>query len=109
MARRTEGDTTKQGPHGHWPADGSACRAHRVRLLALAGAGIALSTACWGLARVPNLVLAPRAFLVLFTLAFLAYGCGALAAFHLRSRLAVAVIIAVGLVARAILLPTSPS
>jgi Glycosyltransferase family 87 len=80
-----------------------------VLLLALSGAGIGLIAACWGLARVPNLVLAPGAFLVLFSLAFLAYGCGALAAFHLRSRLAVAVIIAVGLVARAILLPTSPS
>ena len=43
-------------------------------LLALTGAGIGLSAACWGLARIPNLVLAPRAFLVLFSLAFLAYG-----------------------------------
>ncbi|MGH7303468.1 MAG: glycosyltransferase 87 family protein [Candidatus Rokuibacteriota bacterium] len=57
----------------------------------------------------PNLVLAPVAFLVLFSLAFLAYGCGALAAYHLRSRLAVPMILAVGLVARAILLPTSPT
>ena len=78
-------------------------------LLALSGAGIGLIAACWGLARVPNLVLAPGAFLVLFTLAFLAYGCGALAAYHLRSRLGVAMIMVVGLSARAILLPTSPS
>ena len=77
-------------------------------LLALSGAGIGLIAACWGLARVPNLVLAPGAFLVLFTLAFLAYGCGALAAYHLRSRLGVAMIMVVGLSARAILLPTSP-
>lgn len=82
---------------------------HRVLLLALSGAGIVLIAACWGLARVPNLVLAPVAFLVLFSLAFLAYGCGALAAYHLRSRLAVAMILVVGLVARVILLPTLPS
>jgi len=80
-----------------------------VLLLALSGAGIGLIAACWALARVPNLVLAPGAFLVLFSLAFLAYGCGTLAAYHLRNRLGVGMIIAVGLVARVILLPTSPS
>ncbi len=78
-------------------------------LLALTGAGIGLSAACWGLARIPNLVLAPRAFLVLFSLAFLAYGAGTLAAYHLRSRRSVALILAIGIVARLILLPTSPS
>ncbi len=46
---------------------------------------------------------------MLFSLAFLAYGCGTLAAYHLRNRLGVGMIIAVGLVARVILLPTSPS
>ena len=78
-------------------------------LVALSGAGIGLIAACWALARVPNLVLAPGVFLVLFSLAFLAYGCGALAAYHLRSRFAVVTILAIGLVARMILLPTSPS
>ena len=78
-------------------------------LLALTGAGIGLSAACWGLARIPNLVLAPRAFLVLFSLAFLAYGAGALAAYPLRSRRSVAMILAIGIVARLILLPTSPT
>ena len=78
-------------------------------LLALTGAGIGLSAACWGLARIPNLVLAPRAFLVLFSLAFLAYVAGALAAYHLRSHRSVAVILAIGVVARLILLPTTPS
>ena len=78
-------------------------------LLALSGAGIGLLAACWGLASVPNLVLAPGAFLVLFSLAFVAYGCGALAAYHLRDRAGVAAIVAIGLVARAILLPTPPS
>jgi len=80
-----------------------------VLLLALTGAGIGLSAACWGLARLPNLVLAPRAFLVLFSLAFLAYCSGALAAYHLRSRRSVAVILAIGVITRLILLPTSPS
>jgi len=75
----------------------------------LTGSGIGLSAACWGLARVPNLALAPRAFLVLFGLAFLAYGCGALAAFHLRGRRVVVVILAAGVVTRLILLLTSPS
>jgi alpha-1,6-mannosyltransferase len=78
-------------------------------LVGLSGAGIGLIAACWGLARVPNLVLAPGTFLVLFSLAFLAYGCGALAAYRLRSRVALTVIVAIGLIARAILLPTSPT
>jgi len=78
-------------------------------LVGLSGAGIGLIAACWGLARVPNLVLAPGTFLVLFSLAFLAYGCGALAAYHLRSRVALTMIVAIGLIARAILLPTSPT
>jgi glycosyl transferase family 87 len=80
-----------------------------VRLLVLTGAGVVLSAACWGLARLPNLVLAPRAFLVLFTLAFLAYGSGALAAFRLRGRLGVTVILTVGALTRLLLLPVSPS
>jgi alpha-1,6-mannosyltransferase len=75
----------------------------------LSGAGIGLIAACWGLARAPSLVLAPGAFLVLFSLAFVTYGCGALAAYHLRSRLGVAIIVAIGLIARAILLPIPPS
>jgi len=78
-------------------------------LVALSGAGIGLIAACWGLARVPNLVLAPGAFLVLFSLAFLAYGCGACPAYRLRSRVALAMIVAIGLIARATLLPTSPT
>jgi len=81
----------------------------RVRLFALSGAGLGLVAACWALARVPNLVLAPGTFLVFFSLAFVAYGCGALAAYQLRGRPGVVIIGAVGLVARAILLPVSPS
>ena len=80
-----------------------------MRLLALTGAGIALCAACWGLARVPNLVLAPRAFLVLFTLAFLAYACGSLAAFRLHRRRGVTVILTAGVVARLLLLAVPPT
>ena len=109
MAGRAEGDATEPCPHDHRRAVRAACCAYRVRLLVLTGAGIALSAACWGLARVPNLVLAPRTFLALFTLAFLAYGCGALAAFRLRSPLAIAVILTIGVVTRLLLLPVAPS
>jgi len=59
----------------------------------LIGAGLALGAACWGLARVSNLVLAPRTFLVLFTLAWLAYACGALVTAQLRGRVTVVVIL----------------
>jgi hypothetical protein len=76
-------------------------------IAALAGAG--LVAACWGLAQVPDLVLAPRTFLVLFTLASLAYACGALVTAHVRSRAPVVVILAVGVLCRAVLLPTAPS
>jgi len=77
--------------------------------LILAGAGLALGTACWGLARVSNLVLAPRTFLVLFTLAWLAYACGALVTAHLRARFTVVVILTVGVLSRMLLLPALPS
>ena len=78
-------------------------------VLVLAGAGLALGTACWGLARVPDLVRAPRTFLALFTLAWLAYACGALVTAHLRAPVTVAVILAVGVLSRMVLLPASPS
>src|SRR2546422_11679450 len=69
-------------------------------VLIVAGAGLALGTACWGLARVSNLVLAPRTFLVLFTLAWLAYACGALWAAQLRGRVPVGVIPPAGVLTR---------
>jgi alpha-1,6-mannosyltransferase len=78
-------------------------------VLVLAGAGLALATACWGLARVSNLVLAPRTFLVLFTLSWLAYACGALVTAHLRARVTVVVILTVSVLSRMLLLPASPS
>jgi alpha-1,6-mannosyltransferase len=110
MARRGHADVPRRCPHDHRPAaNRSARRAHRLRLLVLGGAGVALGAACWGLARVPNLVLAPRLFLVLFTLAFLAYGVGAYAAFPLHGRPALVLILSVGAVTRLLLLPVSPS
>ena len=78
-------------------------------MLALAVAGTALGVACGAIARVPNLVLAPRTFLALFTLALLAYGIGAVLAWELRDRLAVALILFVAVVARLLLLPSDPS
>src|SRR5262249_59626425 len=51
-------------------------------VLVLAAVGLVMGAACWGLAQVPNLVLAPRTFLVLFTVAWLAYACGVLVTFH---------------------------
>ena len=76
-------------------------------ILLFAGAG--LTAACWRLAQESNLVLAPRTFLVLFTLAWLAYACGALVTAHLRSRMMVGVILAVALVSRVVLLAALPS
>jgi hypothetical protein len=75
----------------------------------LVGAGLALGAACWGLARVSNLVLAPRTFLVLFTLAWLAYACGALVTAQLGARATIVVILTVGVLSRMLLLPTLPS
>ena len=78
-------------------------------VLALAGAGIGLIVVCWRLARVPDLVLAPRAFLVLFALAFLAYAVGARVAARLRGPATIGVILTVGLVTRLTLLPLAPT
>ena len=78
-------------------------------VLVLAGAGLALGTACWGLARVSNLVLAPRTFLVLFTLAWLGYACGAFVTAQLNGRVTIVVILTVAVLSRMLLLPTSPS
>src|SRR5215471_9579328 len=80
-----------------------------MRLLALSAAGVALGAACWAIARMPNLALAPRTFLALFTLALLAYAGGAVAARGLQGRLAVVVILALALALRLILLPSAPS
>lgn len=78
-------------------------------VLVLSGAGLVLTYACWALARVPNLVLAPRTFLALFTVAWLAYACGALVTVRVHSRLTVVVILTVGLLSRMLMLPALPS
>src|SRR5262249_14878676 len=78
-------------------------------VLVLAGAGLVLAAACWGLAHVPNLVLAPRTFLVLFTVAWLAYACGVLVTAQQRGGATVVVILSIGTLSRLVLLPASPS
>ena len=80
-----------------------------TRLGIVIAAGLVVSAACWQLGRVPDLVLAPRAFLALFALAFAAYAVGAAVAARLRGRAILAVILLVGGVARAVLLPAPPS
>jgi alpha-1,6-mannosyltransferase len=80
-----------------------------ARLLALTGSGVLLSIICWALARAPNLVLAPRTFLTLFTAALLAYAAGAVAARGLRGRLVSIVILSIAVAARLLLLPSEPS
>src|SRR5262245_10082170 len=63
-------------------------------IVMLTGTGLVI--ACWALAGVPNLVLAPRTFLVLFSVAWLAYACGALVTARLRSPVMIVVVLAVG-------------
>lgn len=75
----------------------------------LIGAGAVLGAACWELARVENLVAAPRAFLVLFTVAFVAYAAGMAASARLSGPGPLGVVLAVGITCRLILLPTAPS
>jgi hypothetical protein len=78
-------------------------------VLVLAGVGLVLGAACWVLAHVPNVVLAPRTFLVLFTVAWLAYACGVLVSAQQRGRVTVVVILAIGVLSRLVLLPAAPS
>ena len=80
-----------------------------MALTIVLGAGIVLGAACWQLGRVPDLALAPRAFLALFALAFVAYAIGAAVAARLRGHATLAVILLVGGVARAVLLPAPPT
>jgi len=75
----------------------------------LVGAGVVLAAACWELSRLANLVETPRTFLALFTVAFAAYAAGATASARLRRPAPVAIILAVGIGCRLILLPTAPS
>lgn len=82
---------------------------HRRSLVLLAAAGAVLVAACWGLARVPNLALAPRTFLVLFCVALGAHAVGVAASMRVHGRVAVAVILTAAGLARLALLPAEPS
>jgi hypothetical protein len=82
-------------------------RAHAVGLLI--AAGVILIAACWALARVGNLVAHPCSFLVLFTLAFVAYAAGGTVSARLSGPGPVGVVLAVGFICRLIFLPTAPS
>jgi hypothetical protein len=68
-----------------------------------------LCSTCGAIARVPSLVLAPRTFLALFTLALLAYAAGGVAARGQNGRGVVVVILAAAILARLLLLPSAPS
>lgn len=74
---------------------------------ALAGAG--LFVCCAALARVSNLAEAPRAFLLLFGLAFVCYGLGAWVLTKVEGARAIVIILGVGVAARLILLPAAPT
>ncbi len=75
---------------------------------ALLGGG-GLIAACLALARVANLVEAPRTFLVLFALAFAAYALGTAALQRVAGRGAVLVLLVVAAACRLALLPTAPT
>jgi len=75
---------------------------------ALLGGG-GLIAACLALARVPNLVEAPRTFLVLFALAFAAYALGAAALQRVPGRRALGLVLLVAGACRLVLLPAPPT
>ena len=79
------------------------------RPLVLLVAGIGLVAACFAVARVENLVGAPRAFLALFGVAFACYGAALWAAARLRERRALLIVLAVALLARLALLWSPPT
>jgi len=81
----------------------------RCELAAIGGSGLVLAAACWELQRLGNFVETPRAFLVLFTIAFAAYAAGATVSARLRGSVPVTIIVAVGIGCRLIFLPTAPS
>jgi len=74
---------------------------------ALAGAG--LVGCCAALAQVANLAEAPRAFLLLFTLAFMCYAAGVWLLAEARGGRAITLILVVAGAARLILLPAPPT
>jgi hypothetical protein len=92
-------------------ADRQASRTWR-ELIAVAAAllgGGGLIAACLALARVPNLVEAPRTFLVLWVLAFAAYALGAIALQRVPGRRALGLVLLVAGACRLVLLPAPPT
>jgi hypothetical protein len=77
--------------------------------VAVAGSGLALVVACAALAAVPNLVEAPRAFLALFGLAFVAYAAGLLALSASPAARALVPVLVVAGACRLALLPSPPT
>ena len=92
-------------------ADRQASRTRReltAAAAALLGGG-GLIAACVALARVPNLVEAPRTFLVLFALACAAYALGTAALQRVPGRRALGLLLAVAGACRLVLLPAPPT
>ncbi|MBI2161938.1 MAG: DUF2029 domain-containing protein [Candidatus Rokubacteria bacterium] len=92
-------------------ADRQASRTRRELIAAAAallGSG-GLVAACLALARVPNLVEAPRTFLVLWGLAFAAYALGAVAVQRVPGRRALGLVLLVAGGCRLALLPAPPT
>ena len=92
-------------------ADRQASRTRRELIAAAAAllGGGGLIAACVALARVPNLVEAPRTFLVLWGLAFAAYALGAVAVQRIPGRRALGFVLLVAGACRLVLLPAPPT
>jgi alpha-1,6-mannosyltransferase len=72
-------------------------------------AGIGLIAACAGIARLANLVESTTSFLLLFGVAFVCYAAAGWSLGSVRGGGPVTVVVAIGIMARFVLLPTSPS
>lgn len=92
-------------------ADRQASRTRRELIAAAAAllGGGGLIAACLALARVPNLVEAPRTFLVLWVLAFAAYALGAVALQRVPGRRAFGILLVVAGACRLVMLPAPPT
>lgn len=80
-----------------------------TRLIAPLLAGLGLVASCLAIARLPNLALAPRPFLLLFGIAFACYGLGAWRLGALSGRGPLLLMLLVAAASRAALLPTAPT
>ena len=80
-----------------------------VRWGILLGAGVGLVAACVALGRIPNLVEAPRPFLLLFGVGFFCYGAGLWALERVPKTWALLVVVTVAALCRLALLPSPPT